>query len=769
MKNKKLVLIILGIFLLAFAVRVIPFISATFYKGKVIFYDPDSYYHMRRIMNMLQNNFNMVKFDYYLNYPEGNVSIWPDGFDKMTAAFVWILSLGKPAKELAERIACYFPPLVGAASIILVWMIGKILFNNTCGILAALFMALQPVHIFYSKLGRVDHHVAETFSTLLMYWFFIKLLKSLELSLITKFSSSRRFYLWSVLTGAGIWFSYTVWTGATIYLGSVLLTMYLSLYTVSGSEILKHLKAYFAVLMSTLIFLLYPCLTSWWGRQGMVSFKALSLFQIYLLIFSITFFLIAFISFKIKIFSKLKNIHLLFGVTIVYCIFIVLCSLFFPEIKNQFIEGLNFLAKRGAYSPEWLEIISENKPLLYVNGKFNLYTVIEMLTWGFFIMPVGLFVFTIVTIKREKDYPVSIFVMIWTVTFGIIAFKVIRYSYNFGACVSLFSAYTFYLLYEELEKRKISLAPFLKPKHISYVVILILLYSNSKLLKNKIVSERPTLSPSEYELLSWIKDNTPVTSFYNNPVKKPEYGIMCLWSWGHFIEYVSERPAAVNPYGQGIEKMIKFYLARNEKEANKIMEENNFRYCITSDPTMVLKWLREMDNHSLVKDSILTPKGYQLNISNEEFSSYLTIRLHLFDGSYSSFLGMGIEELRHYRLLFETAEYIEFPCSGINVRTAREKVFEYVKGACYYGNTTSNTEIKISIPVITNIDREFVYTYKTKSDSMGNFELTFPYSTYGAKHQVRTKENYTVSIGKEKRYIKVSEEDVIKGYIIQKS
>ena len=67
-------------------------------------------------------------------------------------------------------IACF-----GAATIPLVYMIGRRLFNRWTGVLAAALVALSPVHVYYSKLIRPD--VQMSFLTLAAFWFCLKILE----------------------------------------------------------------------------------------------------------------------------------------------------------------------------------------------------------------------------------------------------------------------------------------------------------------------------------------------------------------------------------------------------------------------------------------------------------------------------------------------------------------------------------------------------------------------------------------------------------------
>jgi dolichyl-diphosphooligosaccharide--protein glycosyltransferase len=84
-----------------------------------------------------------------------------------------------------------------------------------------------------------------------------------------------------------------------------------------------------------------------------------------------------------------------------------------------------------------------------------------------------------------------------------------------------------------------------------------------------------------------------------------------------------------------------------------------------------------------------------------------------------------LEALQHYRLVHESEHGPVY--YGVNfVRT-----YEHVPGAVIKGNAAPGTKVSIAIPVVTNIDRNFVYRQSNVTDTNGQFTLVVPYSTEG--------------------------------------
>ncbi len=772
-------LILIGIFALAFSLRTIPFYSKVFIEGKVIFVDTDPYYHMRRIVYALDHSMKVLGFDPYLNYPEGQVSFWPHLFDRIISVSALLIGRGAPAKELTERVAAWFPPLMGSLTIFLVWLIGKELFSHKVGILSAFLFALQPGHLSYSTLGKVDQHVGETFFTLLFIYFFIMTLGR------KNDSTGQKNYLWAFLTGFAIYLSYLNWSGTTLYLFPVISVMFLSLFFINKESLGRMLNLYILIPLVALLFLLYPCLTSWWGRRALLNQKALSYFQIYLFSFLILFFV------GVRIFSgmlkkriqSIPKIILSSSLLSVGLIF-VFSRIFFPDFQRLFFKGVSWITKTENV---WLTTIGENQPLLYFGENFSPLRAVFQLSWAFYLFPIALL---LLFFTRRKEPVRVLFLLIWTISFCLITLAKLRFAYIFGANIALLTGYLFFKCYDYLKERRFSkivevrivserflalrerLPKFLKgiltfkPQMIVILIGLIFLFSHSKMLYAGFRMSRPFLSRGEYETYIWIKENTPKTSSYNNVDLeiKPEYGIMAFWDLGHFIEYLSERPATVNPYGKGVDRMCDFFLAKNEKEANMVMEKSNCRFVISQDLLLLVEALRKISlRYPEEAYRLLEYDGPLVRIPKGEYLSLMGNCLHLHDGSQPIIPDLDIPGVSQYRLIYESPEYSDFTYFGGPGSTSRMKVFEYVKGARYRGRTNPLEEIEISLPLISNAGRRFLYRNVIKADEKGEFEVILPYATENSPYQTVSEEPYKLKVGEREISLKVTEEEVMNG------
>ena len=68
----------------------------------------------------------------------------------------------------------------GIATIVIIYLIGTRVFNRTIGFMAALFIAISPLHVKYSQLVRMD--ILMTFLILLALWYCLNILENNSLS-----------------------------------------------------------------------------------------------------------------------------------------------------------------------------------------------------------------------------------------------------------------------------------------------------------------------------------------------------------------------------------------------------------------------------------------------------------------------------------------------------------------------------------------------------------------------------------------------------------
>ncbi len=149
--------------------------AQVFTPDGVVLGEFDPYYHVWRVFQTLRDYPSVPVFDPAMNTPKGAVVIWPPLFDLGLATAARLAGRGPDDVEAVERLAAHVPPLLGALSVLPVFFLARrLLGDSRWALLATTVFAFTPIHVWYSRLGFVDHHVAVTLAQALMLLAFLR-------------------------------------------------------------------------------------------------------------------------------------------------------------------------------------------------------------------------------------------------------------------------------------------------------------------------------------------------------------------------------------------------------------------------------------------------------------------------------------------------------------------------------------------------------------------------------------------------------------------
>ena len=136
-------LAVAAIVLLAFVVRTYPAWNAVFDGATINFLETDAWYHVRLAENQVRNYPWRVTLDPFAA-PGGQFVAIAPLFDALTATAT-VLFFGRDATtEEVERVAAFAPPLYGALTVLLLWLLGRRLFAPRAALLGAALLAVPP-------------------------------------------------------------------------------------------------------------------------------------------------------------------------------------------------------------------------------------------------------------------------------------------------------------------------------------------------------------------------------------------------------------------------------------------------------------------------------------------------------------------------------------------------------------------------------------------------------------------------------------------------
>lgn len=180
-----LALLVIG----AFSLRVVGQLDKVFVNGAVWFRGVDAWYHMH--LADLSNFPHFPSWDALAIYPGGH-SV---GYMPLLSWLVY-----------DDVQAAFIPPILGALTLIPLYLIGKELFSRKVGLLACVFLATLPGEFLHrTLLGFTDHHALEVLLITTSTYLLLKAYRTLQ-------------WRWSIPLGVSLGLYALAWTGISFYL-----------------------------------------------------------------------------------------------------------------------------------------------------------------------------------------------------------------------------------------------------------------------------------------------------------------------------------------------------------------------------------------------------------------------------------------------------------------------------------------------------------------------------------------------------------------------
>jgi dolichyl-diphosphooligosaccharide--protein glycosyltransferase len=792
---------LIAIILVAFLLRMLSYASVTA-NGSINFTGYDDFYHMRRILYTVSNFPHSLNFDSFINYPYGFEIGWPPFFDFLGALFAKILGGSQSNVYSVEFAGALLPVLLGVLTIIPLYVLASTVFDRKTGLLAASILAVLPAHIYISRFGALDHHVAEALLATTAYAFFILALKfggegAFSLNSFKNLASEKglvKSLTFAGLSGLSLALLIYTWVGAPVFVSFIVLYAFIqtTLDLKAGKKSNYLFICSIATLFATLLFTI-P-LSAGAIRQGLeLSALYLSWFQVFYVISMLvaTFLLWGFSTYISK--KALNWKYYPAALILFLSVSLIFLRIFSAESYTYVIEGLRFFSGKG----EYIGTITEGVPLFF-NAQGNLDFGSVLGTFGL-CFPAALIALFLLGLewKGEKSKPEGVFFFLWTLFFAYLAISQRRFSYLFAINVSILTAYLLWELLEsfsfepELRKllkstpsteknvmpetgkgKKSKTKPKLRTKNVSVpkkaeepdyfkitssIVLIGLVFVPCVWLTADFAQTAGSVDSEWQDSLRWLKTSTPETSYYLEPAKSPEYGVLSWWDYGNWIVYLSKRPVISNNFQTGIQDSALFFTTDSEQEAKAVMDKLRVKYVITDKLMASGKFgaIAELAGKNISDyfdiKTVTGQAGLGTSVTAKEaFLNTEVYKLHELDGS----------NLGNLRLIHESTD----PAKEESLKND-VKVFEYVPGARLAGTASPNQSVTANLELSSNTGRKFTYQNKTAADSNGLFEIIVPYSTEDTGNGIKANSAYSIIAGSNVTVtgIQVSENDVLEG------
>lgn len=689
----------------------------------------DEFYHMRRILYTVQNFPDTLWFDSYLNYPHGWENVWPPLYDQICAAFC--LLLGQNTRPGVEMAASFMPIIFGTITTIVVYFLTREIFDHRTAILASLMTVLAPTYLQYTRFAAMDHHSLEV----------LFLLSSL-LFLILAFCRQEKRYIFAVLAGISLAALAYTWHGATLYLA--IIPVYGA---IEIAMALKNKRSWQATAMALIlalavaIILILPYRNAAWLRPSFMGIVAV-------------FGAMAVISALGYIVAK-KNMSwkaFPLSITILSLAFVLILSSGLLELGGLIKFGLELI-----WGGSWIGMISEAEPLIYDWLTFK-QVLFSGLGLNLLFALAGFAVILIYIRNSQGGRRQGLMILLLWAAFSIaLTFGQLRFLYMSTISIGILISILFFYLLDLIRNRLGESNQRLILPAILILFMFLTLPSIAEVV-NTVTYSDPMIKGDWQESMAWLKENSNATSFFDAPVKTPEYSVMCWWDYGNWIMYMAERPVVASNFQAGWEDAAKFYLSESEENATALLDERGSKY-VFLDHSMaysklgaIANWAQEdLTTYFMAQDY----SGTQITVIPTQRLFNTTLgKLYYFDAA-----GTG-----HFRLIYESRTFL-----GENPAKAQVKIFEYVPGALIRVRTGPDQKVGCVLNMTSNQDRPFIYANQA-APREGVLEMRVPYSTE-SRYECAAADPYLIfsgnQMGVRMKHVNVSEDDVLQGRTIE--
>lgn len=748
------------IFLVGAYIRLIPWDNFITSAG-IYFLEADNYEHFRKVLILLKQFPNIPGHDFYMGFPVGTGNIWAPLTDFSFAVIIRALSLLPSVEGDIAYILAALPPFVGALAVVPLYLWCRKTFGFRAAIIASVIFIALPSHIFTTVVGRPDNELFEPICAGITFYLYAIAASEAE----SGEARGNRLVVLSALSGLSAAVSLLYWRGAVIWWSILGLYSFVMVFGYSFREGRRWLGFFVScavAFLTTAFVIAFVLVFNPFSLKGGTEFNVVSWFHVIaalIIVASLSALALA-VYLKKERSAGLGKAVIAGGalLAVVFMIFALISPSFFKGI----IEGLGVVGGGN----KWTSTIAQYKPLLSDSGRFSIKVPLVFSTIFLFVSPV---VLLSLSRKWRRISAASLFFVFagWV----LLAVTLVNGRYeNVYTLIVAATGGVFLSSVGGLIEARIKGAGGKAAGTIAVVVLIVIGLMPSLSFYKGLSHTGPFLIAGDLEeTLFWVRHNTPPTSNYLEPQKKPEYGVLAQWEFGGWIEAVAQRPSVATVMGtetHGMKESAGFYLATDEREFLNILDDNGVKYFILSKTLESLPEYAAIlgeDPSGYVNRKVL-PDGRETIETGPRFFDLITTSLYLNDGQRAA-SPIPFRSVPGVRLVYESRGQSDF--KGLPQEVKKYKVFERVKGAIVKGTARPGEPVAMAGLVMTSTGRKFFVTSDTSADGEGVFYLNFFYPNVDMREgKTGIVSGYIVQVGKKKYEMQISEKDILEGNVI---
>lgn len=746
--------------LMALGVRWLPYV-ACFQPDRLLFSGPDCYYHLRRLFILLYGEGASPPIDYFLGFPVGTADILPPLFYFLMALPAWVVGFGSPTQETAELVAAVTPTVAGVVCVITVFFLGCELYGRTAGFVAAAVLAVLPAHVTQTAVGMADNNAIEPMLAAIYLLLLVRALPKPTDEAGSGAGSLGWGYKWIVPCGISGWFALFSWRGSIMFFVTVFVGGLVSVTVEAWREREPPEEVCRAIGGSSLILAIATLpfvIAGHWGAQLALKFNVISWFHVLILAAGAGFFLCWPWLQRLQkgqwsgrvVAGRLLGVVILLAVTVLLAL---------ERCAPQDLSLQAYLWGGGG-----LWDVAELQSLFLVNGRVDATAAFELFGWLLTGIPVIWIALSWAEARKGFPCPRRTLFLVWSLVFLVAAVARLRFAalaaVPFSICVgAMFSS-------ELIAPGNIRCR--VRTAFFALCIVFLLFPAFKRVFELRFESYKFPITDDLFQALEWVGKETPPTGSFLHPSERPDYGIMAQWDFGHWINFISKRPAVATPMGtetHGMEAQSAFFLADRNEEVVRVLSENRARYVIVSQLLPYLpKFARLLGvpEEGYVQE-LAGPDGRTSFAPGQRWSQLVSTRLLLNDG-WPLFAGEGgAPPSPRLRLIYESRGTARVRIPGLSRTFPTLKVYELVNGAVLSGRAPARSVVSAEIRMVTRFDRIFLWRGEVQADDSGAFDIVVPYATLREPMEVRAVGPYTVKTPSGEVFVEVTEDDVLRG------
>jgi asparagine N-glycosylation enzyme membrane subunit Stt3 len=713
-------LVAAGLAALALAVRALP-VRRVFVDQDVVPFGNDAWYHLRRIVYSVVRFPAVLDFDRYINHPDGAKPIWTPVFD-------WSLALlarpfFRPGELTSvERVAVWVPPLLGAATVVVLFRLARRHLDPATALVSALLLCVLPAHFWYSQLGFVDHHAAVALVSAALLAACMDLVAGAD-----EAQPERRFRRGTLRTGLLLGLAILVWPGSLLHVALAQLGLAVYVTTRARREhALLALRSFAASQLVACVLVAPLGSAAQWPQWSEFSPLVLSRFQPWLFGSLALLALLCAALWNVPALGASRGRRLASAAALALAA-LALLGLAVPELGAGVSEAWRWLARDEAFQAG----VNESQPLLLQQGAFSAARALLRLSGFFLLLPLAWPAALVWAWRRQARAPL-LFWLGWTLALGAATLAQRRFFNSFSVPFALLVGWCLCEAWRALGRATPG-APRAAARGAVVALALVCLAPTWSTYSGDLVDVlRPAGAtrrvPSQLvsqlaaiEMARWLAQRTPPTRGWLDPQLRPEYGVLAPWELGHLLEYAARRPAVVDNFGDDLgaanfEQAMRYWVSA-EPTASRILDALGVRYVVLT--------LAQVVTATPPPDSVL-------------------VALALQPAPEPAAPRPGeAPALQRHRLVYESRLWGSEPAANPPLF----RIFEHVTGARIRGRAAPGAPVEVRLALRSGRPRELWYRARARADAAGRFSLRVPYATQGAPRGVRVAGAYTLVCG----------------------